>query len=266
MYRIMLMFATGWQYAGVLARAALATPLIILRLLGMGSMARRMAENIVVKWGAWSIRTLDCKVEIQGQEHVPMEGPLVVMANHQSMFDIPLVIHAVGRSAGYVAKNSLFRVPGIAFWLRTTHSISMNRSDNLSGGRALQAHSQFLRDKNACLIIFPEGTRTRDENGVIQPFRRGSVRLAEPSNLPILPVAIDGTRHLGNYGPMKATRKGGRLIRVKIGPVRHVQTMNAPERKAFMDSLEAEIRQYWEEIKLDWPAPTTDDNANKPND
>ncbi len=103
------------------------------------------------------------------------------------------------------------------------------------------------------MIIFPEGTRTKDPGGAIQEFRQGSLRFALQHDLPILPTVIDGTRYLENLEKHASTPRSARLVRLKIGKVMHSTARSAPERRQFMAELREEIISIWQGIRVEWP-------------
>ena len=204
-------------------------------------------------WGQMIMAHFGCEVEVIGAEHLPQGGPLVVWCNHQSYYDIPLLLAFLGRPAGFVIKRELIRVPILAYWMKRIHCRVLDREDPRSASHSFGRWSKELAAGDRCLVIFPEGTRTRHPQGIIGPFRRGSLRLAESQGIPILPVSIDGTRYLANPRALAATRGGGRVVRIKIGPPRRTGGMSAPEAKRFVGSLRAAIVDNWESIRVTWP-------------
>lgn len=204
-------------------------------------------------WGRMVMAHFSCDVEVTGAEHLPQSGPLVVWCNHQSYYDIPLLMAFLGRPTGFVIKRELIRVPVLAYWMKRIHCRALDREDPRSASHSFRRWSKELAAGDRCLVIFPEGTRTRHPQGIIGPFRRGSLRLAESQGIPVLPVAIDGTRHLTNPRALAATRAGGRVVRMKIGPPRRTGGMSAPEAKQFVGSLRDAIVVNWESIRVTWP-------------
>ncbi|MBI4084020.1 MAG: 1-acyl-sn-glycerol-3-phosphate acyltransferase [Candidatus Lambdaproteobacteria bacterium] len=206
---------------------------------------------------AWALGVLDevgCRLQVEGREHVPETGALVVVSNHQGAFDIPALAVSLGRIPGFIAKTELFRIPGIAFWMRRLHCIRLDRKDILGGGRMMERESAAIARHGRCLILFPEGTRSRDPEGSIGPFRQGSLRIALAANLPILPVSIDGTRFFARPDAMRRTRRGERLIRVRIAPPCQPNVQSSKDSRALMEELRATIVANREAIRVEWPA------------
>jgi 1-acyl-sn-glycerol-3-phosphate acyltransferase len=210
-------------------------------------------EELASRWARQILRSLRCQVVVEGLEHVPRTGPLIVVSNHQSMLDIPALLGYVGRGAGFLAKAELYRIPVLNFWMRQIHCARIDRADIAGSGKLLERLSGELKAAGGCLILFPEGTRTRHPDGEIGPFRRGSLRLAQAQELPILPVALDGTRYLVNPEAMFASRAGRREVRIRILPPRVTRReASALENKRFMDELRATIVSNWNEIRVNW--------------
>jgi len=129
-------------------------------------------------------------VHVEGNLPADPRHPYVVVSNHQSLADIP-VISRLPWEMKWVAKIELFRLP-IAGWLmRLAGDIAVDRSDPKSRSRVLVAAHRYLRER-CSVMFFPEGTRSRD--GRVRSFAPGAFRLAIDAGVPILPLAVDGTR------------------------------------------------------------------------
>lgn len=224
-----------------------------LRLTGRAKEAEDLAHGIMKRWCQMVFRRLDCQVRVEGEEHFPSGQGFVVMANHQSRYDILLLSGFLERPLGFVAKRELFRVPGVSFWMRQVHSISLDRKDIAGGAETLRRVGRELKSEKRGIIIFPEGTRSRDPDGTIQAFRQGSIRLAADHQLPVLPVSLDGTRFLDRSQAFSRTPPEQRIIRLKIAPPRLVESNGARDRKVFMDDLRKTIVSNWEAIRVEWP-------------
>ncbi len=248
-----LLFQLG-MLVNMVFRAKVGFRLAYLRREGRDAEAEAIVERIVSEWSHGVLDSLRCRLEVEGLEHVPHGEAFVVYANHQSQYDIPALLAGLDRAIGFVVKRELLWIPGLSFWMRQIQCHFIDRRDIRGGARSLQALAAELKRHGRGFIIFPEGTRTRDPHRVVQPFRRGAIRLAAEQDLPVLPVSIDGTRLLELQAARAATEHGGRLVRIRIAPLRRVPGTSAPARRQFMDELYETIRSNWQAIRVEWPA------------
>ncbi|MBI3993534.1 MAG: 1-acyl-sn-glycerol-3-phosphate acyltransferase [Candidatus Lambdaproteobacteria bacterium] len=212
----------------------------------------RITARIIRDWSHHLFESFGCRVEIEGAELVPLQGPLVVMCNHQSMYDIPLLMGYLGRAPGFVAKQELFRIPALSYWMRAIGSVSLDRKDPRAGRELFDQLGARIRREGRCYVLFPEGTRTRDPLGRIGPFRQGAVRLATEHDIPILPLSIDGTRLLNGSEALHRSRPGDRVIRVRVAPLMAPVGASSLARKRLMEDLREIIVSNWERIRVDW--------------
>jgi 1-acyl-sn-glycerol-3-phosphate acyltransferase len=124
---------------------------------------------------------------VYNPENVPPEGPVILAANHASFLDPPLVGSGLPRAINYLARDTLFRYPGIGALLRSWNSVPVDRE---GGGAGLKAILDRLL-KGGAIILFPEGTRTQD--GRLQPARSGIGLTVIKSQAPVVPVRVFGT-------------------------------------------------------------------------
>lgn len=121
-------------------------------------------------------------------ERVPLEGPVILASNHASYLDPPLIGAAVGREINYLARESLFRFPVVRAVLRSWNVVPVDRDGG--GAAGLKAILDRLLAGGA-IILFPEGTRSRD--GTIQRARSGVGLTVIKSTAPVVPVRVFGT-------------------------------------------------------------------------
>ena len=133
------------------------------------------------------VAILGYRVRHSGLHHIPPEGGVLVVSNHQSHFDPPLVGIGCPRRMNYVARDTLFRFAPLGWLLSSVDSIPIDREGIGLGG--IKESLKRLK-RGEMVLIFPEGTRSPD--GEIRPFRPGFTALAVRSKAAILPVAIDG--------------------------------------------------------------------------
>lgn len=175
------------------------------------------------------------RFEVHGVDLLPTSGGFLLVANHASNLDPPLIAAALSRPCHTLAKRELFDVPVLGWLIRRLHAHPIQR-----GGvdrRALRECLELLR-RGDILLLFPEGTRTRD--GELQTGKAGAAMLAAQAQVPIVPAYIDGTfRAL----PRGAKRLRFAKIRVYFGkPFAVSQVVPAPtEGRQAYDLLAVEI-------------------------
>lgn len=116
--------------------------------------------------------------------------PYVMVCNHESFVDMLLISH-LKIEMKWMSKKSLFRIPLVGWMMRMAGDISLVRGDRASGSAALDQCKVWL-DRRVSVMIFPEGTRS--ETGELWAFKDGAFRLAIETGMPILPLALHGTR------------------------------------------------------------------------
>jgi 1-acyl-sn-glycerol-3-phosphate acyltransferase len=149
--------------------------------------------------------TLGLQLRAYGQRHVPESGGVLLLSNHQSFLDPPLVGVPVGRWLTYMARASLYRNPLFGELIRSFNAFPVRRGavDRQAMRRAIE-----LLNEGHGVVMFPEGSRTPD--GSLQPFKGGFRLLLRRAPVPVVPVAIDGAfdawpryRRLPRFGKVR---------------------------------------------------------------
>lgn len=139
--------------------------------------------------------------------------PYVVVANHESYADV-FLISMLPWEMKWLSKDTMFRIPCMGWMMQMAGDIKLTRGSRDSAVQALVQCRDRL-DKRVSVMIFPEGTRSRD--GAMLPFKDGAFRLAIKKGVPILPIAVAGTRHAMAKGSFRF-RKARALAKV-LDPV-----------------------------------------------
>lgn len=134
-------------------------------------------------------RVYPCRIEISGREHLDPAQSYIVVSNHQSIADIPVITH-LRLETKWVAKAELFPLPFVGWMLRMAGEIPVDRSDSRKRAKALMQCVRYLRHR-CSIVFFPEGTRSRD--GEVLPFNEGPFQLALREQIPVLPLVVCGS-------------------------------------------------------------------------
>lgn len=152
------------------------------------------------------------KIEFEGKQNVQKGNTYIIVSNHQSAFDIVL-LHRIKMHFKWVAKRELFRVPFIGWNLWLNRHIVIDRA-SIRGARKMILEAQKILSMGSSVLIFPEGTRSRD--GAIKRFKDGAFTLAKKTNLPILPIVINGSKEV--FLKNGYVLRGSQKFTVKILP------------------------------------------------
>ena len=147
--------------------------------------------RVVVK----TLFTLLTRWQVKGRENVPSQGQLLVVVNHLSLADPPLLGVSLGRKVAFMAKEELFRSRFSAYFIGSLGAFPVHRGK--LDREAIRQAKQVLADGMA-LVMFPEAMRSK--NAQLQPAFPGSALLAKHSGVPILPVGITGTERIKGIG------------------------------------------------------------------
>lgn len=159
-------------------------------------------HKITSLWAKFMIKLSGAKVTVIGSENIPKDGAVLFVANHQSNFDIPLLMSQINKPKGFIAKKELESWPGISFWMRYINCVFMDRNNIRKSAEAIVQGINILKGGYS-MVIFPEGTRSK--GGPANEFKAGSFKLATKSKVPVIPVTINGSyKLLEETGKFKA--------------------------------------------------------------
>jgi 1-acyl-sn-glycerol-3-phosphate acyltransferase len=175
-------------------------------------------------------------VRVRGREHAKPGQSYVIMSNHQSHFDVLAFYGHWGRQFRWIMKEELRKVPGLGWGCAAVGHIFVDRSDREKAIASMRAAGSRL-EKGVSVMIFPEGSRSRD--GRMQPFKKGGFMMALELGLPILPVSISGSRHVL---PGHTTRLLPGNVRITVHEPIDVASRSLEDRARLMDEVAAVIR------------------------
>lgn len=213
-------------YTIVLGSMSLASTLLG----GHGHVAHRCAQ-----WWSWLIlATTGVRVRVEGLDRLTPGTTYVFVSNHQSIYDIPVLFASLPYQLRIIAKASLGHFPFLGWHLRRTGHMLVERARPDRAG--IYAWASALPARGLSLIVFPEGTRSPD--GMVAPFKAGSLVPAVQAGIPIVPLSVIGSRHVMRKGAL--TTRPGDVRLVVHPPVATVATRD-PDPEA-MRALATRVR------------------------
>lgn len=195
------------------------------------------------KWAACAVHASGMRLDV---DLAAMDdGPCVLMANHQSNLDIPVLMHVFPKRAlGFVAKQSLFEIPLFGKAMLASGHVPIDRSNRRKAMKSLD-NAAKAATRGVTVVVFPEGTRNPDPSSGPREFKTGGMIMALKCGLPVVPVVIHGTGDV--------VRKGtGRIypgpVRVRALPAFSPADYTLKDRERFKDDLFKVMDQAWREM------------------
>ena len=196
---------------------------------------KKVIRGIEKGWGRLLLFVSGVKIKIEGRENIDPNGCYIVMANHQSYFDIfvllllPVLIH-------WMAKKELFRIPIFGWILRWIGGIEVDRKNRAKAYLSLKKAVDTIR-QGSTVLIFPEGTRS--PNGDLLPFNKGGFSLAILAEAPILPITIKGTRGIMEKGSFRVYSGS---VKVCVHPAVETKGLILKDRERLQDKIREILR------------------------
>jgi 1-acyl-sn-glycerol-3-phosphate acyltransferase len=197
------------------------------------------AHLVARSWGNFNLRAAGVKVEVHGLERLKSEQPCVYAANHQSLFDVFVVLGKLPVQFRWLAKEELFRLFVMGRAMKATGYIPINRSDHRKAFESINLAAQKVKN-GVSIVIFPEGTRSED--GVLQEFKKGGFILAIKSQQPIVPISISGSHRVVPRKNKWIIQPG--TVRMTIGLPIPTAGCTTKERDLLIEEVRESIRRY----------------------
>ena len=153
-----------------------------------------LAQLRRVQWAFRCICVISgVKLTVIGEEHVPKDEPVRYIGNHRSYFDIVISYARCPRLTGYIAKDSMLKIPLLSTWMKRLNCLFINREDIKESLKTILAGIENVKN-GISMCIYPEGTRGKgaDELDML-PFKEGSLKIAEKTGCKIVPMAMTGS-------------------------------------------------------------------------
>lgn len=203
--------------------------------------------KIARAWGRLLLRIAGVKVCVEGFTQVDPNTSYVVVANHVSYMDTPVILAHLPVNFRFLAKSELFKIPFIGSHLSKAGHISVPRNDPRAALKVLGSAGKMLKERGISVLVFPEGGRSAD--GALQPFKDGAAYMALKGGIPVLPIGLTGMHailpmHSALVRPGKVVMCVGEPI-----PTEHLAQSQRAE-------LTAQLREAVVDLRHDQPVYT----------
>ncbi|MBI4904098.1 MAG: 1-acyl-sn-glycerol-3-phosphate acyltransferase [Acidobacteria bacterium] len=200
-------------------------------------------HSIAQRWSRALLFIGGVRVTRRGMENIEVNGSYVFASNHLSFADTPLMLAHIPCQFRFFAKHGLFNVPFIGFHLRRGGHIPVPRENTRAAVRAIHDAGKIVKEKKISLLLFPEGGRS---HGVLREFKEGAALIAISAGVPIVPVAIKGTREII---PMGSIRMVPGKVQLRIGKPITTADLTTRDRGSLNDQLRAAVEAMLAEIE-----------------
>lgn len=197
----------------------------------------RQAHLQVKKVFRGLLRIAGIKIEVEGLENIPKE-PCLYVGNHNGYYDILVAETVIPSGAGFVSKDSLAKIPGLASWMLLIHCLFLDRQNVREGLKTILTGVDYLKEGYS-MFIFPEGTRSK--NGQIGEFKGGSLKMAQKANAPIVPVSLWGTADI--FENNQGLRVCPGTVKLSFGTPILYSSLSKEEKKSITDMTRNAIQE-----------------------
>ena len=183
----------------------------------------RESLRVVKKVFRFILKVSGVSVTVKGMENVPAGQPVLYVGNHRSYFDILVGYTTVPDLLGFVAKKEMKKYPFLSDWMANVNCLFLDRKNLKEGLKTILEGIEKVK-RGVSIWIFPEGTRNENKDMTeLLPFHEGSLKIAQKSGCPVIPVAITGTArifedHLPFIKPSHVVIRYGEPIDIKELP------------------------------------------------
>jgi 1-acyl-sn-glycerol-3-phosphate acyltransferase len=159
-------------------------------ILAVAPVSRKLARKLARLWNRQVLAAGGIRVKVSGAEKLNAGERYVFISNHQSALDIPIIYVGIGERISFIAKKELFMIPFFGWGMWAVGHTSIDRQNARKAHASIVKAVQRLNRENVSLILFPEGTRSKD--GKVLEFKTASFTLALQAGVKLVPVAIRG--------------------------------------------------------------------------
>lgn len=222
MLRTIIWFIKFWLYQ---LRALLFWPEIkkIQQTKGIQA-GKQYIHQVAGIWARKMVENTGSTIVLKGLELIPTDKAVLYVSNHQANFDIPILLGYLPKEKGFVAKIELQKLPLVHNWMKALNCVFLNRKSPRKSLETIQEIIKLLKTGHS-MIIFPEGTRSKSAK--LKDFKKGSLKVAQKAQVPIVPITINGSyKIMGANGFLIKPAK----VEVIVGQPIYPESLTAEEK------------------------------------
>jgi 1-acyl-sn-glycerol-3-phosphate acyltransferase len=225
------------------------TPLIVLATIFMGTLSLGASffdrtgatqHKIARVWARMLLAVGFVRVRVEGLEKLDPAAPYVLVSNHASFMDIPVILAKLPHQFRFFAKKDLFQIPFLGTHLQRAGHLPVDRSSARSSLKSMSEGAKMLRNQGVSVLLFPEGGRSPEG---LREFKEGAAYIAIKAGVPAAPMALCGMRAILPMGSIHL--RGGDAV-LRIGDPIPTEGMELSDRAALTTRLYAEISRLHE--------------------
>jgi 1-acyl-sn-glycerol-3-phosphate acyltransferase len=203
----------------------------------LNRVTKESCDDRLERWSRNIVRNARVELDVRGRDHLEPGKTYLVMSNHQSHYDVPVLFHVIGKNIRMITKKELFKVPIFGPAMREAGFISIDRQNRQSAMKSLAEAKQKMA-AGTHVWIAPEGTRS--VTGKLNAFKKGGFALAMDAGLMILPVTVQGTRNILVAKGVRST-PGAHVTVTFHAPIDATQFTGKGARERLMASVRSAI-------------------------
>jgi 1-acyl-sn-glycerol-3-phosphate acyltransferase len=192
--------------------------------------------RVAQAWGRALCRICGIRLETEGLEKIKPGAHYIFTPNHLSYTDTPVLLATLPVNFRFLAKKGLFRIPFLGTHLQRAGHVPVSLEDPRASIKALTQAARIINERQISVLIFPEGGRA--EHGQLQDFKDGAAYTAIKSGVPVVPVALCGTRAIL---PMHSLHVRGGKVTVRVGDPIPTAGLKLHDRAALTEQIRAQI-------------------------
>jgi 1-acyl-sn-glycerol-3-phosphate acyltransferase len=179
-------------------------------IIGLFNPYSKKVDYMAYIWAKTILYASGTKIELYGLENIDREKTYIIMANHQSQFDILALYRIIPLTARFMTKKELFKVPIFGWIIKAAGMIKIDRSNREKAIQSISTALDTMKKEQVSIIVFPEGTRSL--TNIVNEFKKGGFIIAIKGGIPIIPISISGSLNISKKHSLKISAGSIKMI------------------------------------------------------